>query len=123
MSDSAVEFLLIDEKDSPILIEEECKNFKPVLYDFIDSYSVSIDKPVDVWLGNKMQEYLPERKSEEVLSMAREIVETIKINEAKKQSLSEAISHGRSKEGWFASEIKKLLLECQLKSLQNIYPI
>ena len=107
MSDSAVEFLLIDEKDSPILIEEECKNFKPVLYDFIDSYSVSIDKPVDVWLGNKMHEYLPERKSEEVLSMAREIVETIKINEAKKQSLSEAISHGRSKEGWFASEIKK----------------
>ena len=111
MSDSEVGFLLIDEKYSPILIEEECKNFKPILFDFVNTYIQNKDKPVDKWLGNKIHTYFSERKSEEIQLIVKEIIATIKINEEKKESLSEAISHGRGKDEWFASEVKKATSE------------
>ena len=98
--------LLLDEEDSPILIEEECAEIKPVIADFVHSYAVNADKPVEVWLAPKMQEQLPDKKPEEIEAMVEEIVGTIEINEEKKASLSETIANGRSKESWFASEAK-----------------
>lgn len=99
--------LLLDEADRPILVEEECKEFKPIVEDFVKSYSANPAASVEEWLIPKMQEQLPEKKHEEIVAMVEEIVVTIKVNEEKKASLEKAIASGRSKESWFASEAKK----------------
>jgi hypothetical protein len=99
--------LLLDEEDGPILIEEECKELKPIVEDFVKSYSANPTAPVESWLIPKMQEQLPERSHEEIVAMVDEIVVTIKVSEEKKASLEKAIDSGRSKESWFASEAKK----------------
>ena len=107
MSEEEKNILLLDEEDSPILTEKECEEFKPVLKDFISSYAENRDKPVEEWLSVKMQEQLPERKLEEVQNMAKEIIETLQVNERNQESLSQAVSNGRSKESWFASSVQK----------------
>lgn len=99
--------LLIDEEFSPILIEEECADIKPIMKDFMRCYIDNRDKPVEEWLEPKMQEQLPEKKPEEIRSMTKEIITTIKVNEEKRVSLEKAIQNGRSKESWFAQEAKK----------------
>ena len=60
-----------------------------------------------VVLVPKMQEQLPEKSREEIETMVEDIVTAIKVSEEKKDSLNKAIANGRSKESWFASEIKK----------------
>ena len=54
--------LLIDESDSPILFEEECKAVKPIVADFVKAYTENEDKPVETWLSPKMHELFPDRK-------------------------------------------------------------
>lgn len=98
--------LLIDESDGPILHEEECKDVKQIVADFVKVYTDNKDKPVETWLAPKMQELLPERKPEEIDVTVKEIIESIEVAEKKKNSLSKAINNGRSKESWFASEVK-----------------
>lgn len=99
--------LLLNEDDGPILVEDECKELKPILEDFVKSYSANPTAPVESWLIPQMQEQLPEKSHEEIVSMVDEIVATIKVSEEKKASLEKAITSGRSKESWFASEAKK----------------
>lgn len=99
--------LLLDEEDKPIIVEEECKELKPIVEDFVKSYSANPTAPVESWLTPKMQEQLPEKSHEEIKAMVDEIVATIEVSEEKKKSLDEAVTNGRSKESWFASEVKK----------------
>lgn len=99
--------LLIDEEDAPIIIEEECAAVKPIIKDFVECYTENKDKPVEEWLGKKLQKSLPERTPEEIQDMTAEIITTIQRNEDNKASLADAIANGRSKESWFASETKK----------------
>lgn len=99
--------LILNEEDRPILIENECKELKQIVEDFVRSYSANSNVPIENWLISKMEEQLPERRHEEIAAMVDEIVVTIKVNEEKKISLEKAINCGRSKESWFASETKK----------------
>lgn len=99
--------LLIDENDSPIIVEDECVAVTPIIKDFVECYAANSDKPVEAWLAGKLQENLPDRTPEEIQGMTEEIITTIQIAEAKKTSLETAIASGRSKESWFASEAKK----------------
>lgn len=101
--------LLLDEEDGPILVEDECKELKPIVEDFVKSYSANPTAPVESWLIPKMQEQLPEKSHDEIVSMVDEIVVTIKVSEEKKASLEKAVASGRSKESWFASEAKKAI--------------
>ncbi|SES42540.1 hypothetical protein SAMN04487884_1495 [Butyrivibrio fibrisolvens] len=105
MSDENI--LLVDEAFSPIIIEDECEKLKPIITDFIKGYSENKDKPVHEWLGQKMQEHLPERSPTEIKEITNEIIETIELDEKNRASLAEAIANGRSKESWFASETQK----------------
>lgn len=98
--------LLLDEEDGPILVEEECKELKPIVEDFVKSYTANPTASVESWLIPKMQEQLPERSHEEIVAMVEEIVVAIKVSEEKKASLEKAIDSGRGKESWFASEAK-----------------
>lgn len=99
--------LLIDEEDSPILLEQECKEIKPVIKDFIKCCVENKDKPVTEWLCEKMQKSLPQKKPDEIQLITEEIIATIQKDEENKKSLKVAIENGRSKESWFASEMQK----------------
>lgn len=99
--------LLLDEEDKPILVEGECEELKPVIEEFVKSYTENSDKPVETWLIPKMQEQMPEKTPEEIEAMVEEIIATIEVDEEKHESLNEAVKNGRSKESWFASETKK----------------
>ena len=99
--------LLLDEEDYPILIEEECAELKPIVKDFMSSWAENKDKPVEVWLPIKLQEHLPEKPVEEIQSISNEIIEAIETAVKAKASLDAAISSGRSKESWFASQAQK----------------
>ena len=99
--------LLLDDEDGPILVENECKELRPIIEEFVKNYSANPTAPVESWLIPKMQEQLPERNHEEIVSMVEEIVATIEVDEKKKASLEKSMANGRSKESWFASEAKK----------------
>lgn len=96
-----------DEEYVPILIEEECKELKPILTDFVQYYIGHKDIPVKEWLSEKMQAELSDRKPEEIQQIVQEIITTLETNEKNKTFLSEAVSNGRSKERWFASALQK----------------
>ncbi len=107
MDNEINEVLLLDEEDAPIIVEQECEEFKPILKGFVECYIENKDKPVKEWLTQKMQDQLPERKFEEVQAMAEEIIVSLRTTEKKQASLMKAINNGRSKESWFASEAQK----------------
>lgn len=107
MNEKETDVLILDEEHRPILIENECRELKPILREFVKCYVANKDRPVEEWLGRKMQEQLPDREPEEVVGLANEIITTLKTDEENQASLSDAISHGRSKESWFASATHK----------------
>lgn len=100
-------FLLIDEAFGPIIKEDECAKLKPITSDFLKAYVENKDKPIQDWLEKKLTEYLPEKKPDEIKQITEEIICTIELDEKNLASLKEAVSNGRSKESWFASETQK----------------
>ena len=98
--------LLLDDVDSPIIMQDECAELKPILQDFVQTYAKNSDAPVSEWLSAKMLEYLPEKPKSEIDSMTSGIIASLEVAEAKKAALSAAIKMGRSKESWFASEMQ-----------------
>ena len=107
MSEKYDSILLLNEEDSPIIVESECEELKPIFKDFIGSWVDSKDQPTEVWLSAKLQEYLPEKPADEIKAISNEIIESIETAVKAKASLDAAISCGRSKESWFASQVQK----------------
>lgn len=107
MEKEETNILLIDEEFVPILDTEECMAMKPLIKGFMEYYAENKDKPVEEWLGQKIQEQLPDRKPEEIQAMTKEIITTIEVDETNKASLEKAVVNGRSKESWFALQTKK----------------
>lgn len=102
------EDLIIDTEYRPVLFEDEARELKSLQQKFIRSYIDNKDKiEVEDWLVTELKNNLPEKTDIEIVEMSKDIVETIKINENNKKSLQEAINNGRSKESWFASNLKK----------------
>jgi len=109
MDNEIKEVLLLDEEDAPIIVEQECEEFKLILKGFVEYYTENKEKPVEEWLTQKMQEQLPDRKPEEVQAMAKEIIISVKTTEEKQASLTKATNNGRSRESWFATETQKAI--------------
>lgn len=99
--------LIIDAEYSPVLLENDCKELKPIVEDFVKYYVANKDKPTEEWLKNKLKEQLPNKSEKEIQDITNEIVNTLKVDEEKKASLEKAVANGRSKESWFASEVNK----------------
>lgn len=99
--------LLVDEKFKFSMPEEDFRALKPILVDFVKTAAENQDKEVESWLIPKMQEQLPDKKPEEIRQMAEEIITTLKTAEEKQAALEAAVANGRTKESWFASEIKQ----------------
>lgn len=101
--------LLLDEEDRPILVEGECRELGPIIEEFVKSYLKDPKQSVRQWLASELHSQLPDKTSDETEAMADEILDTIKINEEKRESLNKAVKDGRSKENWFASDMKQVL--------------
>ncbi len=96
-----VDFKIIDS-------EYDLVEIKDLQYKFIKSYISNKDKiSVNDWLNQELKLNLSDVDEKEIKVISDDIINTIKINEKNKESLIEAISDGRSKGSWFASEIKK----------------
>lgn len=100
-------FLAIDEEFMSPISATEAQSLKIIQKKFIESYLAHKDTvPVEEWLRTEMTTSLPEISAEEVAQMSEEIVTTLREQEEKKASLERAIESGRSKEEWFASQVK-----------------
>lgn len=100
--------LIIDEAYRPIIYENECEELKPVMTEFMNSYVAHKDSmKVEDWLTMELHKQLPDVSEKEIKRTSNEIINSLRVAEEKKESLNEAISQGRSKENWFASETVK----------------
>lgn len=117
------DYLLIDEVYSPV-IEKDYENLNSIVEDFVESYEQNQDRPVEEWLSEKLQAELPDKTQEEVQNMAKEIVESVRTFESTKESLSETVATGRSKESWFAEQVKtaasRMSVEQTVQYLQSL---
>ena len=107
MSEKYDGVLLLDEENYPIIIEEECAELKPVLKDFVNFWAKHKDQPTEVWLPKKLGEYLPEKSADEITAISNDIIASIETATKATVSLDSAVSDGRSKESWFASQVQK----------------
>ena len=90
------------------LNEDDAREFKEIHKNFIKSYILNKDKmDISEWLTSELSKNLPDKSPSEIQKISSEIIDTIKISEEKKISLEKAIKNGRSKENWFASDLKK----------------
>lgn len=102
------EVLIISDVFSDKIFDTDAKLLQKICNEFMESYIRNKDSmDIEAWLYREMQYHLGEYSKEDVKKIADEIVNTIKTQEKKKIELEEAIYNGRSKEDWFASEIKK----------------
>lgn len=123
MEQQEKEYLLIDEVYTPVT-EEDYENLKPIVEDFVESYEQNQNRPVEEWLSEKLQTELPDKTQEEVQVMAKEIVESVRTFESTKESLSETVATGRSKESWLAEQVKtatsRMSVEQTVQYLQSL---
>ncbi len=87
--------------------EETVKNLRPILQRFMDSYAA---KPKDMtdeaWLTQKLGEEMPEKSSEEITAMSREIVASVEEFDKNLTSLNKACEAGTPKEVWLADKLQ-----------------
>ncbi|MEG0663416.1 MAG: hypothetical protein RR472_09060, partial [Anaerovoracaceae bacterium] len=80
---------------------------KPIQRKFMESYVAYKDQmAVEEWLPMELKANLSEKTDVEITEISTDILNTLKMSEAKKTLLDRAIANGRSKESWFASEVK-----------------
>lgn len=95
--------------DFEVIGDNELIEIKDLQNKFIKSYIENKDKtPIKEWLNEELKLNLPDLSVDEIKSISDDIISTIELNEENKVNLNDAISNGRSKESWFASEIKKI---------------
>lgn len=100
--------LIIDTDYNSVILESDAKELKQLQQKFIKSFIDNKDKlDIGQWLTTELKDNLPEKSELEIKEISNEIIETIKINEEKQKSLEKAIKNGRSKESWFAANLKQ----------------
>ena len=88
--------------------ETEARAFKPILQDFVTSYTQkSKDVSDEVWLTQKLTAELPEKSAEEIQSISREILSGIATFDENLASINEACDNGKTKEDWFKEKIQE----------------
>ena len=99
--------LAIDDMFCPTITDEIGQELKPIQKQFIESYLEHKDTmPFGEWLCEEMANSLPEQSPAAIEQMSNEIISTLNVLEEKKADLEAAIANGRSKESWFASDVK-----------------
>ncbi|OOC58744.1 hypothetical protein BBD40_24005 [Paenibacillus ihbetae] len=99
--------LLVDEIYSSV-DEETAMDLRRLQVSFIDSYLLYKNKmSVENWLTMELQSHMSDKSEDEIMKISSDIIMSIKTSEEKKKELEVAVQNGRSKESWFASEVKR----------------
>ena len=104
-------------------IQDNERALKTLLAEYLESYALNKGKmQVTSWLARELAKYLPDKSQGEIDSAAELILTALNTQNEKAKSLQEALNQGKSKEKWFADEIKKLALGERDKSelVQNL---
>lgn len=117
--------LCIDDIHAPRLTVAEAQELMPIQKRFMESYIAHRDTmTVEEWLHMEMSAALPERSADEIRAMSEELITTLKTQEQKREELREAMASGRSKESWFAAEVKcatsQMSTQASVQYLQNL---
>lgn len=98
--------IIVNEK-LPKITESEVKNFVPILKDFIGEYKKHKDESDKrIWLFETMKRHLPEYGDEELRDWVDEVVETVDIQNAKRDELKQAKANGQSRDVWLNNEVQ-----------------
>lgn len=101
------DIILIEDELKPKFSNAEALKLEEIQKKFLDSYyEHKDDMSVESWLSMEMAENLPECNKEEIVKTSHEIIDTIKIQEEKLETLKSEEAYGRSKESWFSKELK-----------------
>lgn len=79
---------------------------KPLVEDFVRTYAEHSEEPVESWLLPKLQAELTGRAPEDVREIVDDITRGLRLADEKLASLDAAKATGRSRAGWFASEVQ-----------------
>ena len=105
------DFTPVDAEKFPVfedMGEEQARAFKPILQNFIASYTQkSKDVSDEIWLTQKLTAELPEKSAEEIQSISREIVSSIATFDENLVSINEACDNGKTKEEWFKEKVQE----------------
>lgn len=107
--------LLVDESIFPFISSESRIKMKPIFAGFIKEYMKNYDKPIEMWLSKKLRQELPEYSNDEINEVSKDIIKNISVQREKQNALKSAMSKGRSKESWFASDIMKSMNYTKVK--------
>lgn len=109
--------LLIDEDYRVGGVAAECKELTPILKNFVESYvKHKDDMTVDDWLFMKMREQLPKAPENDIREASQNIIKALEITEEKREALRSSVLNGKSKEGWFAEEVKAATIAMNVKT-------
>ena len=90
------------------LSEENYKNLFSIVRNFLKSYvSKSNDVSDKTWLDNILAEYLPNKSTEEILSMSKDILMNVSEFEKSKQETYQARIDGLKPHEWTANKIQE----------------
>ena len=90
-----------------IITHKEGEQIASAISDFMSSYAKKSESTSDgEWLLTQFKEAMPEKNEAEITQIRDEIIDSVQSQEAAKESLHSALSRGRSKESWFAQEMK-----------------
>lgn len=89
--------------------ETEAKAFKPILHDFVTSYTQKAkDLSDEAWLTQKLTEELPDKSPAEIQSISREIISSITTFDKNLASINAACEkEGKKKEEWFQEKMQE----------------
>lgn len=111
--------LLIDQEFQP-LTEEEGQNLKPIIKQFMGSYIKYKDTmELEKWLALELRNNLDRLSEDESKKISKEIIDSLKTDEVSRKSLKKAVKQGRSKESWFASQVKNATSRMGTKQTVN----
>lgn len=107
--------LLVDQQFQSVSTKE-LEELNLIIKDFVKDYRKNKDKQnLEEWLSFKIKNSIDDITDEESQRITNEIIDSIKIAEEKSDSLQRAIEEGRSKESWFANEVKQSMSSMGMK--------
>lgn len=103
------EELVVDSCLEPMSNPSWQKELAHLVNEFEAEFTKHKDEPVEDWMPSILKKHLPEKTDQELESFTKNMISSLDLAEEKKKSLKEALSNGRTREGWFKSELKKSL--------------
>lgn len=99
------ETLIINNDNNDGLTEAEAKRLKPIITDFITTYSQNHERNPSEWLPEKIKEYLPEYSESDINNMSDSIIKSIQASDKSKKELDTAKKKGLTREVWIENEV------------------